>query len=124
VTKNKGKNFESIELADQVLKDRCYLITRYYLLEIADGAFQTWRDVLYKEKGIFSDVFGEIDLLARWVWNYDYFKTRFAIVDFCLNMTLAHKFNDPPHLGDWNIWCPTHAQNGDLGFCVAHQAHQ
>jgi hypothetical protein len=68
------------------------------------------------EKGIFSDVFGEINLLTRQVWYYGYFKTSFAVDNFCLDMTLAHVVNDPPYLGDWNIWCPTHTQNGDLGF--------
>jgi hypothetical protein len=68
------------------------------------------------EKGILSYVLEEIDLLARQVWNYDYFKTRFAVDDICLDTTLAHVFNNPPYLGDWNIWCPTHTQNGDLGF--------
>jgi hypothetical protein len=66
-------------LADQVLKDRKYLITKHYFLEIADGTFQTWRDLLYMEKGIFLDIFKEIDLLARQVWNYIYFKTSFAV---------------------------------------------
>ena len=113
---NEGKNFESIALADQVLKDRRYLITKHYFSEIADGTFQTWRDLLYMEKGIFLDVFEEIDLLARQVWNYGYFKTSFAVDDFRLDMTLARVFNDPPYLGDWNIRCPTHTQNGDLGF--------
>jgi hypothetical protein len=66
-------------LADQVLKDRKYLITKHYFLEIADGTFQTWRELLYMEKEIFLDVFKEIDLLARQVWNYIYFKTSFAV---------------------------------------------
>jgi hypothetical protein len=52
-------------LADQVLKDRRYLITKHYFLEVANGTFQSWRDLLYMEEGIFSDVFKEIDLLAR-----------------------------------------------------------
>jgi hypothetical protein len=64
VSTNEEKNFESIVLADQVLKDRRYLITKHYFLENADGTFQTWRDLLYMEEGIFSDVYEEIDLLA------------------------------------------------------------
>ncbi len=64
VSTNEGKNFESIVLADQVLKDRRYLITKHYFSENADGTFQTWRDLLYMEEGIFSDVYEEIDLLA------------------------------------------------------------
>jgi hypothetical protein len=77
------------------------------------------------EEGIFSDFCEEIDLLARQVWNYGYFKTSFAVDDFRLDMTLAHVFNDPPYLGDWNIQCPTHTQGGNLaGFCVAHHMHQ
>jgi hypothetical protein len=65
VNTNEGKNFKSIALADQVLKDRRYLITKHYFLEVANGTFQSWRDLLYMEEGIFSDVFKEIDLLAR-----------------------------------------------------------
>jgi hypothetical protein len=87
VTTNEGKNFESIELADQVLKDRHYLITRHYFSEIADSTFQTWRDLLYTENGIFLDVVGDINLLARQLWNYGYFKTSFAVDDFHLDMT-------------------------------------
>jgi hypothetical protein len=114
---NEGKNFESIVWADQVLKDRQYLITMHYFSEIGGGTFHFFDgDLLYTEKGIFSDVFGEIDLLARQVWNYGYFKTRFTVDIFHLDMTLAHVFNHPPYLGDWNIRCPTHTQNGDLGF--------
>jgi hypothetical protein len=74
--------------------------------------------LLYLE-GIFSDVCEEIDLLARQVWNYGYFKTIFAVDDFCLGMTLACVFNDPPHLGvsyPHTGWRP--------GFCVAHHMHQ
>jgi hypothetical protein len=70
---NEGKNFESIVLADQVLKDRQYLITMCYVSKIGDSTFHTWRDLLYMEKGIFSDVLEEIDLLTRQVWNYGYF---------------------------------------------------
>jgi hypothetical protein len=81
VSTNEGKNFESIALADQVLKDRRYLITKHYFSEIADGTFQTWRDLLYTEEGIFSDDCKEINLLARQVWNYGYFKTSFAVDD-------------------------------------------
>jgi hypothetical protein len=106
VNTNEGKNLESIVLADQVLKDRRYLITKHYFLEIADGTFQTWRDILYMEKGIFSDVFKEMNLLTRQVWNYGYFKTSFAVDNFHLDMTLARVFNE----------CPTHTHNGDLGF--------
>jgi hypothetical protein len=113
---NKGKNFESIVLAEQVLKDRQYLITMCYFLEIGDSTFQTWRDLLYKEKGLFLDVFEAIDQLARQVWNYGYFKTSFAVDDFHLDTTLAHVFNNSPYLRNWNIQCPTHTQNGNLGF--------
>jgi hypothetical protein len=108
---NEGNNFESIALAD-----RRYLITKHCFSKIADGTFQTWSDLLYMEEGIFLDFCEEIDLLARQVWNYDYFKTSFAVDDFPLDMTLAHVFNDPPYLGDWNIQCPTHTQGGNLGF--------
>jgi hypothetical protein len=107
VLDNEGKNFESIALADQILKDRRYLIAKDYFLELADGTFQTWRDLLYTDKGIFSNIYERIDLLARQVWNYGYFKTNFAVDDFHLDMTLAHVFNDPPHLGR-DIQCPTH----------------
>jgi hypothetical protein len=62
-------------LADQALKDRHYIVARYYFLEIADSTFETWRDLLYKEQGLHSDIFREVDLLARQVWNYSYFKT-------------------------------------------------
>jgi hypothetical protein len=65
VLDNKGKNFESIALADQILKDRRYLIAKDYFSELADGTFQTWRDLLYMDKGIFSNVYERIDLLAR-----------------------------------------------------------
>jgi hypothetical protein len=116
VNTNEEKNFKSIALADQVLKDRRYLITKHYFLELADGTFQTWRDLLYMDEGIFSDVYEEFDLLTRQVWNYGYFKTSFAVDDFSLDTTLARVFNDPPYLGDWNIRCPTHTQGGDLGF--------
>jgi hypothetical protein len=115
VNTNEGKNFESIALADQVLKDRRYLITKLYISEIADGTFQTWRDLLYTDEGIFLDVYKEIDLLARQVWNYGYFKTIFAVDNFHLDTALARVFNDPPYL-DWDIQCPTHTQGGDLGF--------
>jgi hypothetical protein len=125
VNTNEGKNFESIALADQVLKDRRYLITKHYFSELADGTFQTWRDLLYMDKGIFSDVYEEIDLLARQVRNYGYFKTSFTVDDFRLDMTLACVFNDPRYLGDWNIRCPTHTQGGDLGFAwLANHVHQ
>jgi hypothetical protein len=128
VNANEGKNFESIALADQVLKDRRYLITKHSFSEIADGTFQTWRDLLYTEEGIFLNVFKEIDLLARQVWNYGYFKTSFAVDNFHLDMTLARVFNDPPYLGDWNIQCPTHTQGGNLGFawhikCTSKQVY-
>jgi hypothetical protein len=95
VNTNEGTNFESIALADQVLKDRRYLITKHYFSEIADGTFQTWRDLLYTDEGIFSDVYEEINLLTRQVWNYSYFKTIFAVDDFHLDTTLARVFNDP-----------------------------
>ncbi len=49
VLDNKGKNFESIALADQILKDRRYLIAKDYFSELADGTFQTWRDLLYMD---------------------------------------------------------------------------
>jgi hypothetical protein len=111
VLDNEGKNFESIALADQILKDRRYLIAKHYFSKLADGTFQTWRDLLYMDEGIFSDVYKEIDLL----WNYGYFKTNFAVDDFCLDTTLARVFNNPPYL-DWDIRCPTHTQGGDLGF--------
>jgi hypothetical protein len=52
-------------LADQILKDRRYLIAKDYFSELADGTFQTWRDLLYMDKGIFSNVYERIDLLAR-----------------------------------------------------------
>jgi hypothetical protein len=115
VLDNEGKNFKSIALADQILKDRRYLIAKDYFSELADGTFQTWRDLLYTDEGIFLNVYERINLLARQVWNYGYFKTNFAVDDFCLDTTLAHVFNDPPHLGR-DIWCPTHKQGGDLGF--------
>jgi hypothetical protein len=115
VNTNEGKNFKSIALADQVLKDIRYFITKHYFSEIADGTFQTWRDLLYTEEGIFSEVYEEINLLTRQVWNYGYFKTIFAVDNFHLDMTLAHVFNDPPYL-DWDIRCPTHTQGGNLGF--------
>jgi hypothetical protein len=116
VNTNEGKNSKSIALADQVLKDRRYLIIKHYYSEIADGTFQTWRDLLYMEEGIFSDICKEIDLLTRQVWNYGYFKTSFAVDNFHLDTTLACVFNNPPHLGDWNIWCYTLTQGGNLGF--------
>jgi hypothetical protein len=93
------------------------LIIKHYFSEIADGTFQTWRDLLYTEEGIFLKIFKEIDLLTRQVWNYGYFKTSFAVDDFHLDTTLACVFNDTPHLGDWNIRCSTlTAHGGDLGF--------
>jgi hypothetical protein len=49
--------------------------------------FETWRDLLYKEEGLYSDVFREVDLLAGQVWNYGYFKMRFAVDDFHLDRT-------------------------------------
>jgi hypothetical protein len=67
------------------------------------------------DEGIFSNFYEEIDLLARQVWNYGYFKTNFAFDDFRLDMTLAHVFNDPPYF-DWDIRCPTHTQGSNLGF--------
>jgi hypothetical protein len=38
-------------------------------LETGGDTFQTWRELVYMENGIFSDVFEAIDLLARQVWN-------------------------------------------------------
>ena len=123
VLDSERKNFESIALADQILKDRRYLIAKDYFSELADGTFQTWRDLRYMDEGIFSDVYKEIDLL----WNYGYFKTNFAVDDFCLDTTLARVFNNPPYL-DWDIRCPTHTQGGDLGFawhigCTSKQVY-
>jgi hypothetical protein len=115
VSDEDGKNFKSIALADQILKDRRYLIAKDYFSELAEGTFQTWRDLLYTNEGIFSNVYERIDLLAKQAWNYSYFKTSFAVDDFRLDKTLAHVFNNPPHLG-WDIRCPTHTQGGDLGF--------
>jgi hypothetical protein len=125
VLDNEGKNFESIALADQILKDRRYLIAKDYFSELADGTFQTWRDLLYTDQGIFSNVYKRINLLARQVWNYGYFKTNFAVDDFRLDTTLARVFNDPPHLGR-DIRCPTHTQGGDLGFAwhIEHTSKQ
>jgi hypothetical protein len=120
VNTNEGKNFKSIALADQVLKDRRYLIT-----STTSRRLQTLHSrlgVLYTEEGIFLDFCEEHDLLARQVWNYGYFKTSFAVDGFCLDTTLARVFNDPPHLGDWYIQCPTHTQGSDLGF-VWHITH-
>jgi hypothetical protein len=127
VLDNEGKNFESIALADQILKDRRYLIAKDYFSDLADGTFQTWRDLLYMDEGIFLNVYKRIDLLARQVSNYSYFKTNFAVDDFCLDMTLARVFNDPPHLGR-DIRCPTHTLGGDLGFawhigCTSKQVY-
>jgi hypothetical protein len=127
VNTNEGKNFKSIALADQVLKDRRYLITKHYFFsKIADGTFQTWSNLLNTEEGIFLDFCEEIDLLARQVWNYSYFKTSFAADDFRLDTTLACVFNNPPYLGDWNIRCPIHTQGGDLGFAwhITHTSKQ
>jgi hypothetical protein len=98
VLDNEGKNFESIALADQILKDRRYLIAKDYFSELADGTFQTWRDLLYMDEGIFLNVYERIDLLARQVWNYGYFKTNFTVDDFHLDTTLAHVFNQPSAL--------------------------
>jgi hypothetical protein len=112
VSDEDGKNFKSIALADQILKDRRYLITKDYFLELADGTFQTRRDLLYMNEGIFLNVYKRIDLLARQVWNYGYFKTNFAVDDFHLDTTLARVFNNPPHL-DWDIRCPTHTQGSE-----------
>jgi hypothetical protein len=125
VNTNEGKNFESIALADQVFKDRRYLIAKHYFSELADGTFQTWRDLLYMGEGIFLDIYEEINLLARQVWNYGYFKTNFAVDDFPLYTTLARVFNDPPYL-DWDIRCPTHTQGGNLGFAwhIMHTSKQ
>jgi hypothetical protein len=128
VTADEGWSFESIELADQVLKDRCYTVANYYFLDVADGIFETWRDLLYEQEGLYSDVFRKVNLLTRRVWNYGYLKMRFTVDDFCLDKTLAHESNDPPNLGDWNIQCPTHTQNGDLGFvwhirCTSQQIY-
>jgi hypothetical protein len=127
VLDNEGKKFKSIELADHILKDRRYLIAKDYFSELADSTFQTWRDLLYTDEGIFSNVYKRISLLARQVWNYGYFKTNFAVDDFHLDMTLACVFNDPPHLGR-DIRCPTHTQGGDLGFawhigCTSKQVY-
>jgi hypothetical protein len=110
-----------------LLKDRRYLITKDYFSELADSTFQTWRDLLYMNKGVLSNVYERIDLLARKVWNYGYFKTNFAVDDFCLDTTLARVFNDALHLG-WDIRCPTHTQGGDLGFawyigCTSKQVY-
>jgi hypothetical protein len=51
VLDSERKNFESIALADQILKDRRYLIAKDYFLELAEGTFQTWRDLLYTNEG-------------------------------------------------------------------------
>jgi hypothetical protein len=124
VLDNEGKNFESIALADQILKDRRYLIAKCYFVKLADGTFQTWRDLLYTDdEGIFSNVYKEINLLARQVWNYSYFKTNFAVDNFSLDTTLACVFNNPPYLG-WDIRCSYPHTGRQPGFCVAHQAHQ
>jgi hypothetical protein len=127
VLDSERKNFESIALADQILKDRRYLIAKDYFSELAEGTFQTWRDLLYTNEGIFSNVYERINLLAWQVWNYSYFKTNFAVDNFRLDMTLARVFNDPPHL-DWDIQCPTHTQGRDLGFawyigCTSKQVY-
>ena len=104
VTTDEGWSFESIELADQVLKDRHYTVAKYYFLEVADGIFETWRDLLYEEEGLYSDIFRKVNLLTRRVWNYGYLKMRFTVDDFCLDKTLAHEFNDPPR--PWRLEYP------------------
>jgi hypothetical protein len=113
-------------LADQILKDSRYLIAKHYFLKLADGTFQTWRDLLYMDdEGIFSNIYKEINLLTRQVWKYSYFKTNFAVDDFRLDTTLARVFNDPLYL-NWDIRCPTHTQGSHLGFAwhIEHTSKQ
>jgi hypothetical protein len=110
-------------LADQVLKDRKYLITKHYFLEIADGTFRlgetycTW-------KREYSWIFSKklTYLPGRCGTTFISRQVLLLMADFCLDTTLACVFNNPPHLGDWNIRCPTDTQGSNLGFCGTSSA--
>ena len=108
--------FETVELSNQVLDDRRYLIRRDYFTKIEEGIFQTWENLLFKEEGLFSDVFKEVDSLAKRVWNYGYFKTKFALDDYRLNTTLERKFGTERVEFSRSPAIATHTQGGNLGF--------
>ena len=123
VLDNEGKNFESIALADQILKDRRYLIAKDYFSELADGTFQTWRDLLYTDEGIFSNVYERNQPTCQAGVELRLFQDKFC----CWRLPSWHDLSPCIQWStlSWLGYPVSYTHTGRWpGFCVAHQVHQ
>jgi len=68
VTIEESKRVASVELGNLILKDRRYLLAKYYHEKVSGGIFQAWFQTI-EGKGVYqgnrrADALKEVDLLA------------------------------------------------------------